>query len=122
VLSPQWPALVELRRIEPLHPAVAGVADGSFSAKEPPETRGSGYVVESLEAAMWAFRRGGNFAEAVLAAVNLGDDADTTGAVCGQLAGACCGANSMPEDWVAHLARRDMIEAALDGLLASETD
>ena len=117
VLAPQWPALVELRRIEPLHPAVAKVADGSFRGKEPAEIRGSGYVVESLEAALWAFQQSRDFAEAVLAAVNLGDDADTTGAVCGQLAGACWGGRGIPDGWLANLAQIDMIEARLNGLL-----
>ena len=49
--------------------------------------------------------------------MNLGDDADTTGAVCGQLAGACWGERGIPREWLGGLARQDMIERALDGLL-----
>jgi len=54
-----------------------------------------------------------------LRAVNLGDDADTTGAVCGQLAGAYWGESGIPKEWGEGLARRGMIERALEGLLAS---
>jgi ADP-ribosylglycohydrolase len=61
---------------------------GSFKYRQPPEIQGSGYVVKSLEAALWAFYKSKTFDEGCLLAVNLGDDADTTGAVYGQLAGA----------------------------------
>ena len=64
----------------PLHPEVAAVAAGSFRKRQPPAVKGSAYVVESLEAALWAFHDADDFREAVLKAVNLGDDADTTGA------------------------------------------
>ena len=72
----------------PLAPKIAAVAAGSFKAKDPPAIRGSGYVVDCLEAALWAFHRSETFRDGALLAVNLGDDADTTGAVYGQLAGA----------------------------------
>jgi ADP-ribosyl-[dinitrogen reductase] hydrolase len=78
---------------------------------------GSGYVVKSLEAALWAFHRAGDFREAVLAAVNLGDDADTTGAVCGQLAGAYWGEREIPEDWRKGLAESKLIEQILTALM-----
>jgi len=74
-----------------LFPEIAGIANGSFTQKEPPEIVGSGFVVRSLEAALWAFYRFGSFREGALRAVNLGDDADTTGAIYGQLAGAYYG-------------------------------
>ena len=76
VLSPDWPILEELHAIEPMHPAILDVARGSFRHKQPPAIRGTGYVVDSLEAALWAFHRASTFSDAVLAAVNLGDDAD----------------------------------------------
>ena len=69
---------------------------GSFKRKEPPDIKGTGYAVESLEAALWAFRKGKDFREGALLAVNLGDDADTTGAVYGQIAGASCYAPRRP--------------------------
>jgi ADP-ribosyl-[dinitrogen reductase] hydrolase len=117
VLAPDWGPLGELRRLEPLHPAVDEVAQGSFRRRHPPEIEGSGYVVKSLEAALWAFHDAADFREAVLRAVNLGDDADTTGAVCGQLAGAFWGESGIPQEWLSGLAKREMIENALAGLL-----
>ena len=86
-------------REAPLATGVARVAAGSFKHKDPPDIRGTCYVVESLEAALWAFHRGGSFREGVLLAVDLGDDADTTGAVCGQLAGAFYGEQAIPREW-----------------------
>jgi ADP-ribosyl-[dinitrogen reductase] hydrolase len=65
----------------------------------------------SLEAALWCFDRSKSFAEAVLLADNLGDDADTTAAVCGQVAGAFYGANAIPPHWLDRLVMRDTIEA-----------
>ena len=116
LLDPAWPPLEALRQAEPLHREVEAIAAGSFREKEPPEIRGSGYVVQCLEAALWAFHNAADFDEAVLRAVNLGDDSDTTGAVCGQLAGACWGESGIPLTWRERLGRRDLIEAALDGL------
>lgn len=117
VLSPDWEPLQELRRIKPLAPEIEDVALGSFRRLNPPDIKGSGYVVKSLEAALWAFHEAADFREAVLKAVNLGDDADTTGAVCGQLAGACFGEKKIPAAWREQLGRLDMLEEALAGLL-----
>jgi ADP-ribosyl-[dinitrogen reductase] hydrolase len=74
-------------------------------------------VVQSLEAAIWAFHEADSFEDAVLKAVNLGDDADTTGAVCGQLAGAYWGESNIPTSLRSGLARMDLLEGALAGLL-----
>lgn len=120
VLSPDWRPLQKLKEIDPLHPLIAEVAEGSFRKKQPPEIRGSGWVVQSLEAALWAFHDARSFEEAVLKAVNLGDDADTTGAVCGQLAGAFWGESGIPDTLRRGLARVDLIENALAGLLGPE--
>ena len=116
VLGPSWELIARVQDREPFHPAIAEVAAGSFRRREPPEIAGSGYVVKSLEAALWTFAGSEDFQIAVLRAVNLGDDADTTGAVCGQLAGACWGESGIPETLRERLARRDMIECALAGL------
>ncbi len=120
VLAAAWPSLTQLREIYPLHPEVDAVAAGSFRQKQPPEIVGSGYVVKSLEAALWAFHDAKDFREAVLRAVNLGDDADTTGAVCGQLAGAYWGESEIPQEWREGLARPEMLGKALQGLLRSK--
>jgi ADP-ribosylglycohydrolase len=117
VLEPDWEPLQRLRSCFPLHPEIDEVAGGSFRRRRPPEIRGSGYVVQSLEAALWAFHDATDFRQAVLRAVNLGDDADTTGAVCGQLAGACWGETGIPQQWRDGLTGRELIERALQGLL-----
>jgi ADP-ribosylglycohydrolase len=82
-----------------LAPAVDAVAAGSYKAKAPPAIRGTGYVVDALEAALWAFWHAADFRAGALAAVNLGDDADTTGAIYGQLAGAFWGEEGIPVAW-----------------------
>ena len=100
----------------PLDPKIAAIAAGSFKTKEPPEIKGTGYVVESMEAALWAFDRSESFREGALLAVNLGNDADTTGAIYGQLAGAFYGAERIPADWKTKLARGDFIAEKADRL------
>lgn len=73
--------------------------------------------MKSLEAALWAFVGADDFEDAVLRAVNLGDDADTTGAVCGQLAGARWGRSGIPEHLLEGLAWRDRIESVAESLV-----
>ncbi len=99
-----------------LHAEVEEVTRGSFKGKEPPKIKGSGYVVRSLEAALWAFHRTDSFRDGALLAVNLGDDADTTGAVYGQIAGATYGAGDIPQEWRAKLALHDLIRDFADRL------
>lgn len=99
--------------------SVAAVAQGSYRQKMPPQIKGSGYVVESLEAALWAFHRSSTFAEGAILAVNLGEDADTTGAVYGQLAGAHYGLDGIPPEWRATVLWADQIIALADALAAS---
>ncbi|MGE4427111.1 MAG: ADP-ribosylglycohydrolase family protein, partial [Solirubrobacteraceae bacterium] len=69
------------------------------AAHVPPGIVGSGFAPKALEAALWAVWSTTTFADAVLAAVNLGDDADTTAAITGQLAGALYGAKAIPHRW-----------------------
>jgi ADP-ribosylglycohydrolase len=99
-----------------LDPTIAAVAGGSFARKSPPAIKGSGYVVESLEAALWAFYHGQTFEEGCLLAVNLGHDADTTAAVYGQLAGAYYGVAAIPAHWRDQLAHHDLLIAFADQL------
>lgn len=82
------------------------------------EIRGSGYVVESLEAALWCFWTSENFEQAVLKATNLGDDADTTAAICGQLAGAFYGVQGIPSHWLDRLTMKNEISTLADQLYA----
>ncbi len=121
VLSADWPVLAQLRSAAPLHPEVDEIARGSFRERQPPEICGAGYVVRTLEAALWAFHNAPDFRSAVLQVVNLGEDSDTTGAVCGQLAGAYWGTSGIPNQWAGDLARKDLINRAVAGLLGERT-
>ena len=111
LLAPMFTPLDRLWNDQPLSPNVARVAAGSFLQRAPPEIRGSGYVVASLEAALWAFARSTSFEHGALLAVNLGDDADTTGAVYGQIAGAYYGVAGIPERWRSKLAHLETLES-----------
>ena len=106
------------RRQEPLAPAIETIVNGSFKERHPPDIRGTGYVVHALEAALWAFWHSEDFATGALAAVNLGEDADTTGAIYGQLAGAYYGVEAIPVHWRSQLAMADRITALTEQLLA----
>ncbi|WP_341346701.1 ADP-ribosylglycohydrolase family protein [Paenibacillus sp. FSL H3-0469] len=92
-----------------LTPHMLNIQQGSYKLKEPPQIQGSGYVVESLEAALWAFHKSDSFVEGALLAVNLGNDADTTGAIYGQIAGAYYGLSGIPAEWSRKLALRGLI-------------
>lgn len=117
LLSPKWSPVKGLWDREHLHPAVTAVSVGSFLWKEPPAIRGTGYVVDSLEAALWAFAHTDDFRSGALEAVNLGDDADTTGAVYGQLAGAFYGASGIPIEWRERVWRAKEITGMAERLL-----
>ena len=99
-------------------PKVQALAAGGYTARAESEIRGSGYCIEALEAALWCFQRTDSFAAAVLAAVNLGDDADTTAAIAGQIAGAHYGYSGIPEEWLARLHGREEMIAIADRLMA----
>jgi len=98
---------------------IKDVVNGSYCNKLNSEIRGSGYVVNSLEAALWAYHNSDSFEDAVLKAVNLGDDADTTGAVCGQIAGAFYGYDAIPQHLKEGLYQHDMIVELAEKLYKS---
>jgi ADP-ribosylglycohydrolase len=101
---------------EPLVPGVRAIADGSFKKKTREQIKSTGYVLHTLEAALWSLHNSGNFKDGAILAVNLGVDADTTGAVYGQLAGAIYGYEGIPADWRDRIARKDEILALADAL------
>ncbi len=103
---------------EAMSPKIQAIAVGEYRAKTEDQIRGSGYVVESLEAALWCFHQTNTIRDAILKAANLGDDADTTAAICGQLAGAYYGESSIPPSWLAHLHMRPDIAKLADKLLS----
>lgn len=119
LLSSRYSPIPEYWEENPLAPGIDEVACGSFKVKEPPEIRGRGFVVKSLEAALWAFYKSRTFKEGCLLAVNLGEDADTTGAIYGQLAGAYYGKSGIPQKWINNLAKLDLIESLTHKLLES---
>ncbi|UOQ71195.1 ADP-ribosylglycohydrolase family protein [Hymenobacter cellulosilyticus] len=95
----------------------ARVLDEQLALIPEADIQSSGYVVHTLEAGLWCLLRGKSYADTVLTAVNLGDDADTTGAVAGGLAGLYFGADQIPAEWRQGLVQRAEIEALADRLL-----
>ncbi|CAF5172327.1 unnamed protein product [Rotaria magnacalcarata] len=96
----------------PLDVEIENVAKGSFKKKNGYDDgiRGKGYVVQALEAALWAFWITDSFEKGALEAVNLGDDADTTAAIYGQLAGAYYGYDKIPSEWIECIYAKRFIE------------
>ena len=92
---------------------------GSWRGKHRMAIRASGYVAHSLEAALWSVGSTGDFRSAVLRAANLGEDADTTAAITGKLAGALYGASGIPQDWRGKVAWGARITTLAEGLLKS---
>jgi len=117
LLAPRFSPVDGYWETHQLHPEIDEVAAGSFRRREPPVIVGSGWVVRSLEAALYALAGTSSFEEGALRAVNLGDDADTTGAIYGQLAGAFYGVEAIPEPWRRPITLRVEIEALAERLL-----
>ena len=80
------------------------------------EIKSSGYVVDTLEASFWILLNASNFKEAIIGAINLGNDTDTIAAITGSMAGILYGYNSIPQEWLDKLAKRDYIEDLCDKL------
>lgn len=98
-INPSWPDEVQM------------LVRAVWPARSRDSIQSSGYVVHTMEAALWAVETTSSFEDALLKAVNLGDDADSVGAVTGQLAGARYGYTAIPQEWLAQLIRRQEIEA-----------
>ncbi|MGC8743801.1 MAG: ADP-ribosylglycohydrolase family protein [Verrucomicrobiia bacterium] len=110
ILSELFAPVNGLWKKEPLQPAIEIIALGSFKRRYPPTIKTTDYVVDSLEAALWAFYRGSNFKDGALLLANLGDDACAACAIYGQLAGAFYGAEDIPGEWISKVAMRPTIE------------
>lgn len=95
---------------------IQAIAEGRYRDKAEHEIHGTGYVVQSLEAALWCFYHTDNFRDAVLKATNLGKDSDTTAAICGQIAGAYYGESGIPANWLSRLALGNEIRTLADSL------
>ena len=114
LLGEQFSPVNNYWETQPLVGEIDQIARGSFKEKQPPEIKGTGYVVDSLEATLWALYHSETFEGGCLLAVNLGDDADTTGAVYGQLAGAFYGEEGIPSAWRSKLAFNNLIRIIAD--------
>ena len=117
LLSPLYSPIEGYWKEHPLNEKIHKIACGSFKEKDPPDIRGTGFVVDSLEAALWAFNKSHSFKEGALLAVNLGDDADTTGAIYGQIAGSYYGVQGIPEEWRALITEKGLIISMAKKLL-----
>lgn len=95
----------------PSLPHVLAIATGDGCRKSIDAIKGTGYSVESLDAALWCFTHTDTFEAAILTAANLGDDADTTAAITGQIAGAYYGNEGIPAKWLERLCMRTEIDA-----------
>lgn len=97
------PEMLDASSLNLVPPKVSALARGSYFDKAESQIVGTGYAVASLEAALWCFRQTDSFEAAVLRAANLGDDADTTAAIVGQIAGVHYGIQAIPAAWRARL-------------------
>ncbi|MGK9234041.1 ADP-ribosylglycohydrolase family protein [Inquilinus limosus] len=97
---------------------VRAIARGEWRGLPRALIQSSGYVIHTLEAALWAVDGTDSFEDALVLAVNLGDDADSVGAVTGQLAGALYGMSGIPQRWLEPLAWRQRIVEMADRLIA----
>jgi len=88
--------------------------------KEEKQISSSGFSVHTLEAALWSFLKTDNFRDCILTAVNLGDDADTVGAVAGQIAGAFYGIDGIPEEWLEKLYQKEYIIELAEKLIEND--
>ncbi|MGR5407607.1 ADP-ribosylglycohydrolase family protein [Vibrio alfacsensis] len=104
------------------HPEIRAIAECQFFNKSRENIRGTGYVVASLEAALWCFLNSATFEDGALLAANLGEDADTTAAIFGQLAGAYYGSRGIPSKWLEKLAQEKRIRDTAMWLLQRPTN
>lgn len=102
--------------VDSLSDNIRRIALGSYQSLKREEVQSTGYVVHSLEAALWCFYHSSDFREGALLAVNLGDDTDTVAAIYGQLAGAHYGVEAIPRDWRDMIVMRDIIEGMAEQL------
>jgi ADP-ribosyl-[dinitrogen reductase] hydrolase len=101
-----------------MHPDVEALSKGAWGTLERREVPSSGFVVDTLCAALWSVGATQTFEDAVAASVNLGGDSDTVGCVTGMLAGSIYGVSLIPDRWLAPLAWRERLEQTARDLLA----
>ena len=87
------------------------IIEGEYFEKNTDEIKSTGYVVDTLESALWSFITTDNFETALLKAVNLGDDADTVGSITGQITGVYYGYNQIPNRWTKNIAKKEWLKS-----------
>ena len=112
-------SLLSCSDYQPETAKINAIQQQQYRDKNIQQIKGSGYVVDCLEAALWCFAKTDNFSDAILSAANLGDDADTTAAVCGQIAGAFYGIDAIPEKWQRKITMKNEIIRLADKLYES---
>jgi|GEM_PF-51085 len=95
--------------------------DNDFKNLDEDQINSSGYVLYSLEAALWSLLNTDNYRDCVLKAINLGDDTDTIGAIAGGLAGIAYGIDSIPKEWIDEIAKKELINGLIDQYTKSLT-
>jgi ADP-ribosylglycohydrolase len=105
---------------EPLHRELDSIIKCEYISKSDDEIQSSGYAIHSLEAALWSFYHTDTFEEAILKSVNLGDDADTVGAITGQLAGGFYGRDGVSDELLNGLSHLELIEEVSESLFGCE--
>ena len=118
IAGQSWDDAIDLAPHNSWPDAVKDIALGTWKGKPVEDISSTGCVVHTLEAAIWSVGTTDSFEAALVRAVNLGDDADTVGAVTGQIAGARYGAGAIPERWLSALAKADDLSRLAERLIA----
>ena len=119
IAGQSWDEAIDLATGFSWPEAVTDIARGGWRGKPAEDISSTGFVVHTLEAAIWSVGTTDSFEAALVRAVNLGDDADTVGAVAGQIAGARYGLGSIPERWLSSLAKADDLSSLAGRLIAN---
>lgn len=96
--------------------AFANIFSGKILSMPASSIKSSGYVIDTLEAVLWCIFHTTTYKDAVLTAVNLGDDTDTVGAITGGIAGIIYGLNAIPEEWISKLVNKMIVLNAASDL------
>ena len=102
---------------EPLHGELNSIIQCEYISKSEDEIQSSGYAIHSLESALWSFYHTNTFEDAILKSVNLGNDADTVGAITGQLAGAFYGIDNISDELISGLSKSEEISVIVERLI-----
>jgi ADP-ribosyl-[dinitrogen reductase] hydrolase len=120
LLSDDYAPVKDYYQQSPLCEELRSLTRGNYKAKHEDDVDSTGFVIDALEAALWSFYNTDTYAEGLLKAVNLGGDADTVGAIYGQLAGAYYGLEAIPSKWIQGLASNEKIDAICNELIRSD--